>query len=302
MIRSIMVPLDGSRFAETALPAARALARSAHADLRLVLVRGSDDENVMPGVAPGSEERYLEDTRNRVAGASGIRADYCVREGPVAECLRRDLGELDADLVVMATRARGTLPPPQPGSVAETLARSTPTPMLLVTQQTAQDVDEVTDRVTHPRSLLTPVDLDREPGALPGALIDFACVTQSHVTLLNVVPPDETPTPAAPSIRSGRKPEDRRWRAQKRLDRLADQLRARGVRTAARVVVGRDVARTILDELARGPADLVAMSPRPKTESGPAEGVTQAVLRGATKPVLVLPPGCYAPKSTPTSR
>ncbi len=298
MIRSIMVPLDGSRFAETALPAARALARSAHADLRLVLVRGSDDETA---IAPGSEERYLEDTRNRVTGASGIRADYCIREGPVAECLRRDLREADADLVVMATRVRGTLPPPQPGSVAEALARTTPTPMLLVTQQTAQDTDEVTGRVTHPRSLLTPVDLERELGTLPGALVDFACVTQSHVTLLNVVEPDDAPATAPASPRPARKPEDRRWRAQKRLDRLADQLRARGVRTAARVVVGRDVASAILEELARGPADLVAMSPRPRTDPGSAEGITQAVLRGATKPVLVLPPGCYAPKSTPTS-
>lgn len=297
MIRSIMVPLDGSRFAETALPAARALARSAHADLRLVLVRGSDDETM---IAPGSEERYLEDTRNRVTGASGIRADYHIRQGPVAECLRRDLREMDADLVVMATRARGTLPPPDPGSVAEALAQTTPTPMLLVTQQTAQGMDDLTGRVTHPRSLLTPVDVERAPGPLPAALIDFACLTQSHVTLLNVVEPDETPATAA-SPRPGRKPEDRRWRAQKRLDRLADQLRARGVRTAARVVIGRDVAEAILDELARGPADLVAMSPRPRTESGPAEGVTQAVVRGATKPVLVLPPACYAPNSAPTS-
>jgi nucleotide-binding universal stress UspA family protein len=38
MIRSILVPLDGSRFAEAALPVAERLARDTHSKVRLVMV------------------------------------------------------------------------------------------------------------------------------------------------------------------------------------------------------------------------------------------------------------------------
>lgn len=291
MIRSIMVPLDGSRFAETALAAARSLARSAHARLHLVLVREPEPQ---PGAADRGEAvpeaRYLADAASRLRQTADC--DCEIRHGEVAVALADGVRDVGADLVIMASHGRGALPSPKPCSVAEALMRTAPAPILLVGRG-----DPAADRVAHPRSVLAPVDLAREPGQVSRALVDFACVTQAHVTLLHVLLPagagDLKPAGAAPvAARPRPRPaDDRRSRAQQRLDRLADQLRALGVRAAARVVEGADVAATILKELARGPADLVVMCPRPGggTEPDRPNGVTSAVLRAATKPVLVVP-------------
>jgi nucleotide-binding universal stress UspA family protein len=294
-----MVVLDGSRFAETAIPAAHALARSAHADLRLVHVPGPARPST-PGA--GTQLARLVPTHPRegdsapaaslgITGPEPAAAPNSAK-GSTVEGLMRGIRETRPDLVVMASGGKGTGSSVAAATVAEELILATTAPVLLVGKGGVDP--RVPQGATWPRTLLAPVDLTRDPDPVMDALVDFARVTQAHVTLLNVVDPSGPPSAPEPAVltgRQGRKPEERRWRALNDLDRLADRLRARGVRAAARVVVGHDVAAAILGELEQGRADLVAMSPRATAgrSSHPRRRMTEAVVRGASKPVLVVP-------------
>lgn len=275
MIRSIVVPLDGSRFAETALPRARQLAVSARAELHLTLIH-------QPTTTGRREaERYLADLVARIAPNREPVTDFSIRDGDPVESLVSGIRQAAAELVVMATHGRGSIAPLALTSIAEGLIRTSPAPLLLV--QPRGDHLEPSVRA---HSLLAPVDLDRDLESVIAALADFACLTQAHVTLLHVVTPVTLP----------------RGTAQKRLDRLADELRARGIRAAARVVGGTDIAATIIAELAHGPADLLAVAPRRAEVSGwsPADGITESLLRNATKPVLILSSSIHKARCMPS--
>ncbi len=59
MYRTILVPLDGSRYAEAAVPLARAIAERSGAKLHLVMVHHS----VVPGGIPEGFSAYAEESR-----------------------------------------------------------------------------------------------------------------------------------------------------------------------------------------------------------------------------------------------
>src|SRR5688572_11706389 len=117
MFRSLLVPLDGSTFAEHALPVALAVARRAGAGLRLVTVSTPLAEAYVEGLYLGSgdlEEELTERHRAYLAGVADRlrgRADVPVRtevhHGEVSPTLCGLVGQGDADLVVMATHGRG---------------------------------------------------------------------------------------------------------------------------------------------------------------------------------------------------
>src|SRR4051812_8646634 len=91
MYRSVLVPLDGSRFAEQALPLALEIARSARARLRLVHVH---QPLSVDGIAtcyqteePRFQERvraYLEGVVQRLTSTAPIAVEWALLEGDVA--------------------------------------------------------------------------------------------------------------------------------------------------------------------------------------------------------------------------
>src|SRR6516165_5033034 len=151
MYRTILVPLDGSAFAEHALPLAVSIARRAGATLRLVrvhvpaatLYRNSDlDANLDLDALVRDEERpYLDHVSGRIAQVCGLRPDVALLDGRVADVLYEQGVSAGVDLVVMATHGRGPLSRLWLGSVADELVRRLPTPLLLVRPgETAPDL------------------------------------------------------------------------------------------------------------------------------------------------------------------
>lgn len=305
MIRSILVPLDGSRFAEAALAAAVPLARAARAGLRLVHVHqpvpgqpvASPEVPVTEAPADWArrarEEAYLADLAMR-AGAGLTSVEFEVCDGRPAEALCRCVAERSPDLVVLSTHGRGSASPLWIGSVADYLVRTATVPLLLVRPDGGGPPPDAAEGF---RSVLALVDLSEESSRILEPLTAFACLTQAHVTLLHVVRPEVgvggepgPPYPAAPG--NDAELAARCAEAQRELDRLADRLRARGVRAAARVAVGADVAGTILREATSGPVQLLALTTH--GAGGHRErligSVADKVIRGAGLPVLVLRP------------
>jgi nucleotide-binding universal stress UspA family protein len=125
MYKRIMVPLDGSDLAQTALPHALDLCRALGATLLLLHVRDTRHGS------PEAARRFLDFTRRQHAN-DGVVIETLVREGPVADAIVRAAEQQQIDMIAMATHGRSGLQRAVYGSVAEQVLRSSSRPVLLV--------------------------------------------------------------------------------------------------------------------------------------------------------------------------
>lgn len=273
MITSVVVPLDGSRLAESAIPTARWLARSAHGRLHFLHVRAGSKETA------AATTEYLDRAAAAAASENGPSVDYEVVDEPLVAALRKPPPSGDANLVVIATRGQGDLGPLGRRSVAECLATPPSCPVLIVKPCPGSDLPCLP--VAFERVLVA-VDPNTTSAPLGAGLADFLSLNQAHATLVAVVPL----TPHDPRTEASL-----RRHALARLDRLGDRLKAQGGRVAARAVAGADVPETIMAEAARVKADVIALRPRVNHAEPQLIGrTTERIIRLATTPVLVLPP------------
>ena len=134
----ILIPLDGSRFAEAALPKAVELVRN-NPDATLILLRAAEVAT-FPGVDPidaqvsvvHEAEDYLETVaaRLREDGVSGVKTS--VWYGPAAPSILDAARMTNPDLIMMSTHGRSGICRLIAGSVAESVLRGTRTPIFLV--------------------------------------------------------------------------------------------------------------------------------------------------------------------------
>ena len=125
MYKRIMVPLDGSDLAQSALPHAVELARALEATLLLFYVRDPRSGSVE------AARRYLAFVRDEQA-ASGVPIEILVGEGHVAAAIIGAAEQQQIDLIAMATHGRSGMQRVVYGSVAEQVLRSSSKPILLV--------------------------------------------------------------------------------------------------------------------------------------------------------------------------
>lgn len=145
--RSILVPLDGSDFAEHALPTALSLARRHGAALHVVRiyvpVAGVYGEHAVPYDEALDRELmkraqdYLDGVVTRLMAIAGIQSNAVLLEGPVAHTISRQAAAIGANLLVMTTQGRGPLARFWLGSVADELVRQADIPVLFVRPHTA---------------------------------------------------------------------------------------------------------------------------------------------------------------------
>ena len=153
MYQRIVVPLDGSRVAEQALPDATELARLLAVPLHLVRVvdpylseHGSltgmfvDERAVASALREEEEnaERYLQSVTERLGG-EGTQVTHEIARGPVDRTIVDHTK--DGDLLVLASHGRGGLQRWLLGSVAEKVIRHARTPVLLIRARADEDAD-----------------------------------------------------------------------------------------------------------------------------------------------------------------
>ena len=140
MYRKILVPLDGSKVAEGALPHAKALAYSEGAELILLTVATNPMDFVFsdPGVANREIEeqqartkKYISEIESQLKSA-GFKVSTLLREGPTADVILRVSEEIQADVIAMSTHGRTGPARWLLGSVAERVVRSSKVPVLLI--------------------------------------------------------------------------------------------------------------------------------------------------------------------------
>ena len=290
MFSSVLVPLDGSPAAATALPTARALATALGAQVNLLRVVRRPME-LLDGHAAAIREAatYLDGVARELA-ASNLRVKTHVRSGEAAEAILAEIGAGRVDLVVMATRGHSGVVRAVLGSVASEVLSRSPVPVVLLRADGR--------RLSGIKRLLVPVDGSAGGVLALGAAIDLAHATGAHLTLLEVVTSIPVWTYEASAGFSFGQHIDPSWDtaalagARRYVDHLVDQLREREVYADGLAMLG-DVPRTIARTARDLSADLIVMSTRART--GPARAVlgsvADAVVRLAEAPVLLLRSG-----------
>jgi nucleotide-binding universal stress UspA family protein len=285
MPHKVLVPLDGSAWAEQALGAAARLAQRTGGELRLVTA-------VEPALAAVRVHEFLQvsdylQSVARAARDTGIPIGVTVLDGQPAMTLAQYVATHGIDLVVMTTHGRSGLTRLGPGSVAAELVRRAPAPVLLV------PVGTFTQPVEFRRIV---VAMDGEVGDdLLEPVMDLGYLsTEAQYMLVRVVEPSGACWSQQPSngmcLREPRVGQGER-EAALHLSASADRWREQGLQVITRVLVGQRPGEQILQFAALLKPDLVIVGGRSGCGKAwsPLGSVAEKVIYGARQPVLVAP-------------
>jgi nucleotide-binding universal stress UspA family protein len=306
MIRSILVPLDGSAFGEHALPLAAWIARRAPAALQVVHVHQCIPPSTVAGVVVmddleitlrREERAYLDGVVRRLEDEATVPATAALLEGDVAQAVQTRAVAAGVDLVVLSTHGRGALGRFWLGSVADELVRHLPMPVLL-----ARPGEGPANLGSPPplKQILLPLDGTPlaeqmiEPaltlGGLMGAAFTLLRVVKPAVRI-NYLPEGSTLEGMTDNYleRIHAQQKQLHDEAQGYLDGVAARLRSRAVGVEARVVVEEQPAVGILRQARAHGADLIAMETHGRRGLSRLllGSVADKVVRGGTLPVLL---------------
>jgi len=304
-LRQIMVPLDGSAFAEQALPLAQFLAKQAEATLHLVHVRATNpvayaEEEPMIDEKINShtqthEQGYLTSVANQIQQTADQSVKTIHLEGVPGSVLAEYAVDTEIDLIVMTTHGRGGLARAWLGSVADTLARVSSIPVLLLRPQHQNEGDpSIAQAVSTPKKILIPLDGSVLAEDVLKPALTLATILSAELRLVRVIPTFETSNfvPDLTKPDKDNTAEQRRAETAAYLEHVAEQLRSSGYTVQTRVLHAEQPATAILEEVHAEACDLIALSTHGR--SGIKRliigSVADKVARAADSPVLLYRP------------
>jgi len=310
-MRTILVALDGSPFAEAAIPVALGMAKCLQAQIELVTVHqppagvraisGASVHDLSLDRSGNDElraalQQYLEHTGTRIAHSSEAPpVPVTLLDGDPADRLCEYAAERSAALLIVTTHGRGGVSRVWLGSVTDTVLREISIPLLVV--RPPEGTSDITAAPTAPAHF-TAQPIRKVLVALDGTSAGNAVVDPLHVLFGNSV--QYVVFGAVPPLHP-------MWRAiasQEEYDRdlmtqeamVAGYLRAteselsdRGAQVSRCALVDIDPARAILSSAATNGVDLVAMATHARGLMGRVMlgSISDKVLRTADTPVLL---------------
>ena len=268
MPKPIVVPLDGSPLAESALVPAVAVARALGTRIHLLRVRESDARgtaSVLPLQKPPQSD--LITVAARLQDEVGPVVDVVELEGAPADAIVGYARRVNAAFLVMATRRHDGTGRSILSSVTDTVVRHAGIPVLLTGPET------VPTRRSAPwecRRVLIPVDASRVSRRIIYPATRLATALGARVTLLRVLQRREI-TIGQPFTPFGVafEPLDNHQEAVTSLEQIAQVLRCNGVAVDTRVVrTTAPVAEAILNEAVDARADMIALATRGHGRAG----------------------------------
>lgn len=300
MYRTILVPLDGSPFAEHAIGTASRMARASGARIELVRVHRTyafdlGDDSHWDETTRRDEMEYLARTAATAAARADLRVDTAVLDGPIAEAICEHAQELPAPLITLSTHGRTGFSRAWLGSVADAVVRHAASPVLLL--RSAEDGpprDDVTIR-----ELIVALDGSGfSEQILPHAL-SFAECARARLLLLRIVEPITVPVAEyAPSFAAAAQAMSETTqvlvsRAEEYVSGVAARARHDHPELDIRadVRVSGSAARAIIDVASERHADMIALATHGRGMSRLLLGsVADKVLRGGPGAVLLVRP------------
>jgi nucleotide-binding universal stress UspA family protein len=304
MYRSILVPLDGSQFAEQALPWALTLAAGGgDAHIHLLLVHQTVDlwDAMRPAAAEEKwrvalrtrEEAYLAGIVERLREAGSAHVHTALADGPVAPTIATWARSHDVEVIVMTTHAQSGAARAWLGGVTDGVIRHGSVPVFVVRPE--QPAVEITPPRALPARIFVAWDGTEHSARALDHARRMADASGGELVLAHVVPQHAGPSsPFLPhaALLIAEAAESRRKGAQEELDgvvrRLAD---AEPPFTRVRTLVSEygSAARGLLQMAETEGADLIAVGTHgrggvTRTLLG---SVADKIIRGAPTPVLV---------------
>ena len=296
MFKRLLVLLDGSPLAETALPVAASLAHLTHADVTLlhIIERNAPTEvhNVRHLANVDEAGTYLDEVAQRSFPAS-LHVDNHVHTSAVDDVARSIVEhavELRSDLIVMCAHGHGGPRRFLFGSNAQQIIALGKTPVLLIPPRLSGTTPEF-----NCRRILVPLDgnPDHEQG-LPVA-IDLAQTCQAAIHLVEVVPKRETLTdekaatgkllPLTTTALLDMQQRD----AGSYLQNQIAKIQTAGVSVSAEVSRG-DPVTTVVEAAKQAGADLIVLGTHGKTglDAFWSGSITPRVLEQSSTPLLLV--------------
>ena len=266
--RMILVPLDGSTFAEQALPLAMRLAEKCPAMLHLSLVHipvpgwysAAEVVVLSPALeqeARDREELYLAGAASRVKEKSAVPVTTSRLDGGVAAALADQVAKTGADVVIMTTHGRGGLSRLWLGSVTDRLIRRLMVPVLVV-RPTESGI-----RTDPPlKRILVPLDGSALAETVLPSVRALASAAGAELVLAMVVEPVPTLLPLFPhplAIESD-DIDQREAEARVYLKRIKDDLQATGFNVISRIVMAGDPVTQIMRLADAEHCDIIALA------------------------------------------
>jgi nucleotide-binding universal stress UspA family protein len=262
-IKRILVPLDGSRLAESILPVVTTLARCLHAKVSLLhIIEENAPQSVhgFPHLTSTQEaEAYI---ANIAAGlASDLEVEQHVHgteEHNVALSVALHSDELDADMVALCTHGRSGLRRAVSGSIAQQVLRRVKIPVILARPD-----------MRAPASLglvMLPLDSQGEGEVALPIAAEIAKECGATLRLVSIVPTVGTltgdksaaarllPNATAASLDTQVDEEVRPY-----LERILAQLASDGVKTEAEIRRG-NIGHVLVKDAAANKADLIVIA------------------------------------------
>jgi nucleotide-binding universal stress UspA family protein len=263
--KNILFATDLTFLAEAALPYAMEIARNYRSKIYAVHVRSPIAEWNKP------QENAMASLSQRIGD---IPHEMVVVEGDPPKALLQQAAEKGADLLVLGTHGRTGLGRLLLGSVAETVFREAPCPVLTVGPRLARD-PQWQIKI---KEILYATDFSPSAAAAAPYAISLAQENQAELTILNVQPPAK----AGELIDA----EQYASSTERRLKELVPED-ARNWCHPHYVVESGDPAEKILQVAGTRRADLIVLGVRPyEKRNEPKRVIAHRVLAGATCPVL----------------
>jgi nucleotide-binding universal stress UspA family protein len=283
--RPVVVALDGSDKDDRGIAVGSAIAELSDGDLHVVRVI-SGGNPTMPPAAPGlydpaaerrAAETHLAKVIETIRTPAGRKVTTAVLESSdVAAALSSYAGDHDAVAMVLATRAAGARGRAVAGSVADTVMRDCPRPVVLV----PPGAGFLAGKTPSFSRVLVPL----EDSSLAFRSLEFI-IALPHASSLEYVLVEVISEERA------------RATAERRLATTATWLRSRGAKSVeVRAVLAPDVAEAIVIGVREVMADVIAMSTR--GAGGMTRllvgSVAEGVVRRSEVPVMLLTPRVLA--------
>ncbi|MGD0780330.1 MAG: universal stress protein [Dehalococcoidales bacterium] len=276
MYERIIVPLDGSKLAEAALPYAEELAAKMGSYISLLTVLGPEEVlqpkshttyiNEILNVTKYHAEKYVEHTGNKP-----IEVMKVTLSGDPAETIIKYTSKMPFQLIIMASHGRSGLTRWAVGSVADKVVRASMSqPVMLIRAKKSRS--DIRDKRILKKALV-PLDGSILSEAVIPYIINMASKLQMEVTLLQIVSEGNHSYADAETY----------------LQSECSLFRELGINVEYKVGVG-SAADEIIDTADKLAFDLVAMSTRGKTEFRlwSLGSVAQKVFLGGNTPLLLV--------------
>jgi nucleotide-binding universal stress UspA family protein len=265
MLKHILVPLDASPAAESVLDRFGPLLTRPGADVVLLYAL---EPPLAASLDPSRADRARSEAQDYVKevakglSAEGVPCRGVVKPGPAAEAILAAAAEHPNGMIAMATHGRSGMARLAYGSVAESVLRKSPVPVLLV--RTAEPHEPSKPLVV--RRIMVPVDGSLQALAVAPFVGELGRAVKAEVTLIHVL----APVPAQAETVA-------------HAERVIETARARfedeGLSCESLIRTG-DAAEEIIDAMRQKRTDLLACSTHGRT------GIARAVLGSVAERLL----------------